>query len=76
MPFESRHLIVLSYWNERTLWHYRAGRNLTISDVCAPDYMDGAAGMVRVGDTVWITAADGSRTTTVDRSDESGVVIR
>lgn len=65
MPFDTRRLTLLSYWEGRTLWHCRAGRDVTLDVACAPGYLDDASGTVRAGDTIWVTAAEGARTLTV-----------
>jgi hypothetical protein len=78
MPFNIHDLTDLSHWQGRTLWHYRAGRVTTLDEVCAAGYLDASCTLVRVGDTIWITALDGSCTTTVTEvgKDFSHVLVR
>ena len=59
MPYVIRNLSMLNYAHGFTLWHYRAASH-RVEDVEEPGFFDEAATMVKDGDVMLITAADGS----------------
>lgn len=58
MPYVIRNLSMLNYANGFTLWHYRAASH-RVEDVEEPGFFDEAATMVKDGDMMLISAADG-----------------
>jgi hypothetical protein len=65
MAYDSKHLSALGYANEFTLWHYRTPDSF--ADVVAEGYFNEAGRMVRIGDFMFVNAAD--------RAENGAVVI-
>lgn len=55
MAYESKNLSVLSYANGFTLWHYTAPLDAPVN-IAAVNYFEEAAGFLRVGDRIIISA--------------------
>jgi hypothetical protein len=60
-----RNLSRIAYGNGFTFWHYRAAR---LSDVQAPNFFIDAAGIVRRGDHILVSADDGGASFYVGKS--------
>lgn len=60
MTFSIRNLSVLAYANGFTLWHYRAGTEPSAA-AAAPGFFTDAADLLRAGDILMISGADGAR---------------
>lgn len=71
MVYEQNNLSALAYANGFTLWHYVINGEINITN--SSGYFNGAADMLRVGDTIMIVGGNGAATATVRRN-ESGKV--
>lgn len=56
MPANPRQLSVIGYANGFTAWHYR--HDGTLADLLAPGFFNTAAGIMRDGDQVAVSAPD------------------
>ncbi len=64
MAFETRKLGVLAYAHGFTLYVYRTDNDL-LNDVSDPGFLVPAADVIRRGDVIMVSAADGARTVVV-----------
>ena len=73
MAFAIRNLSVLAYANGFTLWHYKSGKD-RLDTIAGNNYLRDASDMLKAGDMVMITAADGARILCVTLADIETVV--
>ena len=73
--FALRNLSVLSYAQGFTRWHYRAAR-LSLDQVLTSGFFDPAGDMMRPGDMVDVSAADGGATVFIEEAGKEGLPVR
>lgn len=73
--FALRNLSVLSYAQGFTRWHYRAAR-LSLDHVLTSGFFDPAGDMMRPGDMVDVSAADGGATVFIEEAGKEGLPVR
>ncbi len=68
MAFAIRDLSVLAYANGFTLWHYKA-RADDLAAVGGQEFFRGAADVMKLGDLVMVSAADGAKIVSIAGAD-------
>jgi hypothetical protein len=73
--FKVRNLSALAYAQGFTLWHYKGGTT-PLATMREPHFFDSVSDMVRTGDMVMASGADGATVLVVAASDcEMGVMV-
>lgn len=73
MAFTIRDLSVLAYANGFTLWHYKAGDDLT-TELATENYFVDASDMIATGDMIMVSGATGCRLLCIALADAGKVI--